>query len=299
VASGSTDRTNVNLIDPATGELKFDKYVRTRGGLLTVKPVASGILFVTDRELNIVNPSTGTTVLPDAVGTGRGLYAIRGSLLFSYAPKDKAIYAVHLEKGKSKVLTKEKISFEGREEPTRLEVRDDGVLLMSSQNVALFKKDGSKVYQKYFPAPRDPAILRALNYANAVYAAYAGAVYGLYGAAFTEASAQAETGGESELYGAIGQGLSEGSKQAMSFAGDKFREASARYKATEQTRDYAFILAKLDKGHALLQVNKASGGVMETIDMGKDKKPSYAVDNVAGKLYYRRQPTAIECYAFQ
>jgi hypothetical protein len=47
-----------------------------------------------------------------------------------------------------------------------------------------------------------------------------------------------------------------------------------------------------------LQVSKNDGKVIETIDLGSDKKPVYSVDGVTGRIYYRPEPKKIDCYAF-
>jgi len=58
------------------------------------------------------------------------------------------------------------------------------------------------------------------------------------------------------------------------------------------------MTAESKKDVKLLQVSKADGKVMNTIQIGKDKDPIYDVDLVDGKLYYMKDAAKMECYKF-
>ena len=65
-----------------------------------------------------------------------------------------------------------------------------------------------------------------------------------------------------------------------------FKQANARYKATMSGRNFMFIMSKPDKNIELLKVSKSTGKVKGRIDLGKDKEPIYAVDDITGQVYY-------------
>jgi hypothetical protein len=57
-------------------------------------------------------------------------------------------------------------------------------------------------------------------------------------------------------------------------------------KATQSGRDFMFIMSKQDKDIALLKVSKLTGKIEGRIDLGKDREPIYAVDDITGQVYY-------------
>ena len=85
----------------------------------------------------------------------------------------------------------------------------------------------------------------------------------------------------------------------MRYGKKAFAAANARFKASTQTRDYMFMLIKTQKkNNGLAQIDKNEGKIKETINLGKDKKPSYDVDDVSGKVFYRATPKTIDCFKF-
>ena len=57
-------------------------------------------------------------------------------------------------------------------------------------------------------------------------------------------------------------------------------------KATKSGRDFMFIMSKQDKDIVLLKVSKLTGKIEGKIDLGKDREPIYAVDDITGQVYY-------------
>jgi hypothetical protein len=50
----------LNVLDPATGLFKYEKPVKLKGDLVYSELVPKGLLFVTKREINILDVNTGT-----------------------------------------------------------------------------------------------------------------------------------------------------------------------------------------------------------------------------------------------
>ena len=69
-----------------------------------------------------------------------------------------------------------------------------------------------------------------------------------------------------------------------------------RHKATTQGRDFMFIMSKQEKDIVLLKVSKLTGKVEGEINLGKDREPVYAVDDITGQVYYRTGDAALTSY---
>jgi hypothetical protein len=99
-----------------------------------------------------------------------------------------------------------------------------------------------------------------------------------------------------EMVNQIGNAYGELGAQASSYAVSAFKQANARLKATMSGRDFIFIMSKQDKNIELLKVSKYSGKVEGRIDLGKDREPVYAVDDITGQVYYRVEDNVLTSY---
>jgi len=99
-----------------------------------------------------------------------------------------------------------------------------------------------------------------------------------------------------EMVNQIGNAYGELGAQASSYAASAFRQANARLKATMSGRDFMFIMSKQDKNIELLKVSKYTGKVDGSIDLGKDREPVYAVDDITGQVYYRADDKLLTSY---
>jgi hypothetical protein len=97
--------------------------------------------------------------------------------------------------------------------------------------------------------------------------------------------------GMGDMYGQLGEA-------ATDFAKNTFKQASARFKATAEGRDFMIILTKDDKSNALVKVNKNTGKSGGRIDLGKEREPEYAVDDVTGQIFYKTSNSEISSYSF-
>jgi len=157
--------------------------------------------------------------------------------------------------------------------------------------------DGSVKYNKYYPAPRQPALVRALLLAEAVRAAYIGAAASAYSAAFENAAGKT-TDPASQ---ALGQGISksfEGIGDAgFNYSAQAMKQFNARFKASQETPDFVIMMTKQEKkGNQLIQLSKSSGDILRSIDIKNDKEPEYDLDQVFNYVYYRPNDLEIVCY---
>ena len=302
----------LNVLDPKTGALKFDKYEKLKGDLRKTELVDKGMLYITSREVNILDLSTGENVFPKSIEAAKPLDPAKydpakhglpidekGDILYVFSSKDNVLYEVNKKAATQKALSG-KISFEGKEEPTGVEIVEDGILLISDQNIMKLDKAGKQVYHSYFPAPKLPGLMKALHAANAVRAAYISVGAAAYSAAFADAAANADDALTQEVAGAFSEGYGELSKQGVAVTKQSAEMVFKRFKASSQSPNYVFILSEPEKKHYYIyQVNKADGQKAQEIDLAKDREPSYEVDQVYSYIYYRLGDKEIVCYKFK
>ena len=59
------------------------------------------------------------------------------------------------------------------------------------------------------------------------------------------------------------------------------------------------MMVKRARGqYGLARVSKSTGRIEGIISLGRDKQPSYQVDGVTNKIFYRPRPTTIVGYKF-
>lgn len=297
----------LNILDPNTGILKFEKSIKLKGDLIKSEMTPKGLLFITTKEINILDTNTGSLFWASSIEAGNPFNSDKvrpfptgdngSGKLFVYSPKEKAVFEIDKQAGTNKKITIAKIEFEGKEIPNSIDVVTDGLIMSSEQNIMKLGFDGLLKYYKYYPAPREPALMRALLAAEAVRAAYIGAAAGVYSAAFAQ-GAQQSTDATGK---AIGQELSKGfadlSNQGFAYSAKATKQFSARYKASLSTQNSIMMMTKQEKkGNQLIQVSKSNGDILNAIDIKNDKEPEYDVDQIFNYAYYRVSPTEIVCY---
>lgn len=212
--------------------------------------------------------------------------------------KSESVKVVDLSNGQLNDLSSAAISFEGKESPKQLEIMEDGIFLHSDQIVAKIGLDGTLSFHKYYPAPKESGWKRALLYASSVRAAYIGAnsyyISGTLSAVHNDVHKENEVAGE--LVAQVGNAYGELGDMASSYAVNAFKQASARLKATKAGRDFMFIMSKKEKDVVLLKVSKSSGEVEGEINLGKDREPIYALNDITGQVYYRSTDTELTSY---
>ncbi len=285
--SASGKNTFFNVVNPSTGDLAFDKSVKMSGQLVNLIPSAKGVAIITTEEMDILDVNTGDLLLAKTIDTEAGLTALEDGNIIVFDTKGGNLRKVNPNTAEVTDLSSDKLKFDGKENPTGLEVNDKGYLLTSEQNLALFSKTGDLVYQAYFPAPRESGLKRALLIAQAVRAAYIGANAYAAGAAF---QAAAPTVSEEDAVGGalvqgIGMAYEEMGNAASDFAKQSLQQATERLKATAGSRDFMVMMTMIDKQNALVKVDKNTGEAAGHILLGDQKNPIYAVDDVTGKIF--------------
>lgn len=269
------------------GNTLFKRPLKTGENILTMANTQQGLIYITSEDANIVNLSTGDQVWSkplkykraDAVSSD---YDEKNSRYLISA--DDQLFSVDANSGEVSTLAESK--FDGKEDPTGVEVRDGGILLTSDQNIMMLDWNGQKQWHEYYRAPGKSAMGAILMGALAVASAATAT------AAYAEANRNRNRLGyytsRGEAYADLGDSMS-------AAAGASVAEMLRRFKATAATENAQFVLTKLDDGVGLVKLNKDTGAKEKEIIL-KDKQPEYEVDEIGGILYYKADNNSIFAY---
>ncbi len=305
LAVDAESRTFVNVLEVATATVRLNKDVKIKGQLAYAELTPAGLLYIsrpdaaTNAEVNVIDLDKGEPKFKDAIESGRPLssgdynaaryalhHVIEGPTLYVFASHDHRLYAVDRNAGTFRALGGE-IKLQGGEDPTDMEIRPAGLVLISPQNLVVVARDGQVKQQAYYPAPQLPGLLRALYRINAVRAGLYGAAASAYGDAFAQASRQATDSNARRFAGQLATAYSQGGAQLSGYSHEAAALASKRFKASLIVPGSVFMLTRSPdgNGNVLLQIDKDSAQPRARVDLGKEREPVYAVDDVAGMLF--------------
>jgi hypothetical protein len=316
LAVDAESRTFVNVLDVATATLRLKKDVKIKGQLSYAELTAAGLLYVsrpdaaTNAEVNIIDLATGKPRFKDAIESGKPLstedynagryylhHAVEGRTLYVFANRDHRLYAVDREAGTFRALGGE-IKLQGGEDPIDMEIRPAGVVLIAPQNLVLVARDGQVKQHVYYPAPQLPALVRALYAVNAVRASLYGAAASAYGDAFAQASRNAADPNARYVTTSLATAYTQAGAQLTGYSRQSAALATKRFKASLTVPGSVFMLTRAPdgNGNVLLEIDKDSGQPRARVDLGKEREPVYAVDDVAGMLFLRTAPNTLVGY---
>ena len=307
LAVDAESRTFVNVLDVATASVRLKKDVKIKGQLDYAELTPAGLLYIsrpdasTNAEVNVIDLASGEPKFKDAIESGKPLgsgdynaaryslhHAVEGTTLYVFASHDHRLYAVDRNAGSFRALGGE-IKLQGDEDPVDMEIRPGGIVLIAPQNLVVVARDGQVKQQVYYPAPQLPGLLRALYRLNAVRAGLYGAAASAYGDAFAQASRNATDTTARRITGQLATAYSQGGAQLAGYSHQAASLASKRFKASLAVPGSVFMLTRAPEGNGnvLLQIDKDTGLPRSRVDLGKDREPVYAVDDVAGMLFLK------------
>jgi len=307
LAVDADNKTYVNVLNVATATLRLQKDVKIKGLLDYVELTPAGLLYIskpdatTNAEVNVIDLASGQPKFKDAIESGKPLsssdykadryrlhHVIEGSTLYVFANHDHRLYAVNRQDGSYRALSPE-IKMQGDEDPTGMELRPSGIVLVAAQNLVLLGRDGQIKQQVYNPAPQLPGLLRALYRVQSIRAGLYGAAASSYGDAFAQASRTASDTVARQIYGQLATAYTQGGAQLQGYSSQAAALASKRFKASLTSASAVFMLTRAPdgNGNVLLQIDKDSGQPRSRVDLGKEREPVYAVDDLAGMLFLR------------
>ena len=269
------------------GKTLFKKPLKTGENILTMAQTPQGLIYITSEDANVVNLDTGEQVW------SKPLKFKRASVVSSTYDQnndryliaaDEKVYSIDAASGTSELMAE--LDFDGKEDPTGIEVRNAGILLTSDQNMAMLDWNGETSWHEYHRAPGKSAFGAILAGVTAV-ASTAMAV---------DASARAGANRNAlGQYNAYGAQMKRTADMFAAIGTASFNEMAKRFKATAATQNAQFILTKLDDGIGLVKLSKDDGAKQKEIIL-KDKKPEYKVDEFGGYLYYKANDRSIYAY---
>src|SRR3989441_1759015 len=309
LAVDAESRTFVNVLDVATASVRLKKDVKIKGQLAYAELTPAGLLYIsrpdaaTNAEVNVIDLASGEPKFKDAIESGKPLssnsgdyntaryslhHAVEGTTLYVFASHDHKLYAVDRTAGTFRALGGE-IKLQGDEDPVDMEIRPAGLVLIAPQNLVVVARDGQVKQQVYYPAPQLPGLLRALYRINAVRAGLYGAAASAYGDAFAQASRNATDSTARRITGQLATAYTQGGAQLAGYSQQAAALATKRFKASLTVPGAVFMLTRAPEGNGnvLLQIDKDSGQPRSRVDLGKEREPVYAVDDVANMLFLR------------
>ena len=316
LAVDAESKTFVNVLDVASASLRLKKDVKIKGQLAYAELTPAGLLYISrpdatiNGEVNVIDLASGEPRFKDAIESGKPLsstdykgaryylhHAVEGRTLYVFANRDHRLYAVDREAATFKPVGDE-IKLKGGEDPTAMEIRAEGIVLSSEQNLVILGRNGQVKKQVYYPAPQVPGLLRALYAVNAVRAGLYGAAASAYGDAFAQASAKSTDPLTQQVTGQLAETYTNAGEQLQGYARQSVAMAMKRFKASLDAPGFLFMLtpAGEGKGNVLLQIDKDTAEPRARVDMGREKEPVYAVDDIANMLFLETNPDTVVGY---
>ncbi|PJA08385.1 MAG: hypothetical protein COX70_03815 [Flavobacteriales bacterium CG_4_10_14_0_2_um_filter_32_8] len=305
ISSGNDRASFVYLLNTAAGTMDFEKPAKISGAIQYIETSGNNLLIATEEEINLYNTTTGEFGFDKSLkGSSKNITSNDGTI-YVVNNKDELLYQLKSGATAATLLSKNPLKFQGKENVTHLEVREKGILISSEQNIALVDFSGNTLFNKYYAAPDQPGWKKALLIANAAYGAYATAAYSYSSAAFGAVSNSIEvkdpnSKAAKDITGAISNAYGDAAKSGMSFTKNCIAAATKRFKASSESTNSLFMMIEIGKKqYGLAQISKETGEKIATIDMAKDKTPSYDLDIVENTVYYKKGDTKLQAFKFQ
>lgn len=294
----SRGKNSLSILDLKTGQHVFDKPNKVDGQIVDLQLTPKGIFYRTTEEVNFQSLETGKDLWDKPLKLKEGNVACQKDYL-QWIYSDKKLFEVNLQSASMKEFVADKVKLNEKEAPSGFQVRNDGILLTSSQNLVKFGFAGNVMYSQYFHSPTASTAGKIFGGIMAV-----GGTMLAVAAAANAGYAKGATAGGGRTYEVDSYIRQQEQAQQMwsAVASAGFAMMNKRFKASAQTENYQAILTDdandgSQKGVGLVKVNKDNGKVEATVILG-DKKPVYDLDEIGGLMYYRSKDNEITAFKF-
>lgn len=301
ILATATDRGNnyINIVNLDDGRSISKKPMGIDGEIRDLQIVPQGLYYRAADQINILDMETGKNLwkkgglkVDNSIGENRNDKE-------GYVFADDKIQKIDFEKGEVKVWIDD-IKFNGKEDPTSLQVRDNGVLLTSAQNATLFAYDGTQTWHVYEPAPGRTMAGKLLSGLGGL----ASSMMAVASAA-NSASMSYAKGYYGSTSSSLDNSIKNANANAASFAGaaaSSFASISRRFKATKEANNYMSILTKFGSNNAkdagIKLFDKNTGKEIRSIILGDKKDPDYKLDELGKMIYYKSDGDELQGFAF-
>lgn len=259
----------INSLDLSTGKQQLNKEIKTGMWFKNIVLLENDLLFyITSTNMGIANLKTGEYANEPVK------FKKATNLISVYDKKnDRFVVSTGTElffiKTDGTITKIRDIDFKEDETPTKIEFRENGILLSAKQSNLLISYDGKTIYDSYYKAPGQSVLGQIAM------------------GALTVAAVRAGNQSTSMGYGSLNENL-EGANGMLG-------EMNKKFSATKDTKKFLYILTKLDAGIGLVKLNKDDGNKIAELIL-KDKKPMYEVDDDFGILYFKNDDKQITTY---
>lgn len=260
----------INTIDIATGNPAVKKDIKTGPTFKVFEILPNNQAFyLTTKDMGVVNLKTG-----EAIKEATKFKKVTNMITMYDEKNNRLVVSTGTElffiKSDGDIKKVADVDFKENETPSKIELRESGILVGSAQSNTLFSYDGKVIYESYFKAPGQSLLGKVAMGAMAV------------------ALARQSIG---ENYA----GRTKSANQTVGAANGMLGEMNKKFRATSGTKDHIYILTKLNDGVGLVKMNKNTGKVEAEIILD-DKKPEYEVDEDYDVLYFKKEKNIIVGY---
>jgi hypothetical protein len=250
----------MNSLDLTTGKTQLKKEIKTGPIFKNIVLLDNDLIFyITSSDMGIANLKTGDFAKEPTK------FKKATNLISSYDKKNDRfivssgteLFFIKNDGSSTKIMD---IDFKENETPSKIEFRDNGILVGAKQNNLLLSYDGKLIYESYLKAPGQSLLGKI--------------AMGALTAALVSQS--------------VGQNMNKNYKDAnysANAATGMLGEINKKFSATKNTKNFLYVLTKLNDGVGLVKLNKDDGKKISELIL-KDKKPTYEVDDDFGILYF-------------
>ncbi len=286
IQMGEDGKYSINLLDYQTGKPLVKKAIKLKAPAEDLRMVSKGLLYRTSLELNILDAETGEPSFAKSIKFKEPVAAIdKGDHTYIFSGTQFYDFNNQTCDYTSSTIAN---SFEGKESPNGVELRDSGILLKSAQNLSMYDFNGKLVYHVYNKAP---GLSLAAKIALAAVSVASTAIM---------AKTAAASGFEQGYTGYATENSKNNARMSEGMAGIAtagFKAMGKRFSASKQAEGYVSMLTQLDKGVGLVKVNKDSGKIDNKV-IFNEKEPLYEIDELGSMLYLKSGKLELSGFAF-
>ncbi len=289
----------ISIVDLYAGKSITKKPLPIKGEIRDLQLVPQGLYFRTASEINILDLENGDKTWKKGFAV-KNCVGENANAKTGYVYANNAIYKIDYEKGDlNEWITG--IKFDGKEDPSSIRVRENGILLSSDQNVRLYNFDGKQVWHTYQPAPGKTMAGKMLSGLGGLACAMIAA---------EQAAESAQLSYAKGYYGSTDpstdNAIKNANANASNFAGAasaSFASISKRFKATKQANNYVSMLTNFGnsnqaKDAGVMMIDKNTGKEIRKIILGDKKDPDYKLDELGRVVYYKADGNEIQGFLF-
>jgi outer membrane protein assembly factor BamB len=300
LATARDQGTNfISIVNLDAGKSVTKKPLSIKGEIRDLEIVPQGLYYRTEDQINILDLESGDKTWKKGLSV-KNCVGDNENDKVGYVYADEVIHKVDFEKGDiSDWVTG--VKFDGKEDPTSLQVRENGVLLTSDQNVRLYSFDGKQAWHNYQPAPGRTMAGKMLSGLGGLASAMVAA-----GSAASAAQMSYAKGYYGSTSPSLDNDIKNANANAAAFAGaaaSSFASISRRFKATKEANNYISILTNFGnsnnaKDAGIMMVNKTTGKEIRRMMFGDKKDPDYKLDELGKVVYYKADGNEIQGFGF-